>query len=101
MIRSSISETRRQLSHHLKAIVQQGEDVIIHNRGRNEAVIISMESYRLLEEARELRRRQNALNRLKVIAERNIATYSVSPEEADKVADEITREAIDRLNEKD
>ncbi len=96
MKRTSISETRKQLSNHLKWVSQTGEDVIIHNRGEDEAVIISMESYQLLEEARERRRQREALDRLKVIAEKNRAAYEISREEAEAVADEITREAIKR-----
>lgn len=95
---ASVSETRQQLSSFLNWIKDSREDVIIQNRGKAAAALIPFTDYELLQEARQRRRRQQAIEELERIAlevsERN---KDMSREEAEKIADEITREAIDNL----
>ena len=65
---ASVSETRQQLSSFLNWIKGNRKDVVIENRGQAEAVIIPFADYDLLQEARERRRRQQAVAALKQIA---------------------------------
>ncbi|MDA0242422.1 MAG: type II toxin-antitoxin system Phd/YefM family antitoxin [Chloroflexi bacterium] len=95
---ASISQTRQNLSNFLNLVKDNQQDIIIQNRGEAEAVMIPFADYALLQEARERKRRQQAIAELRQIAqmvgERNA---SLSTEDAQKIADEITREAIHNL----
>ena len=95
---ASVSETRQQLSSFLNLVKGEQEDVVIQNRGRAEAVLIPFTDYELLQKARERRRRRQAIEELERIAlEVGGRNKDMSREEAEKIADEITREAIDNL----
>lgn len=98
MTTASISETRQQLSSFLDRVKRNQEDVIIQNRGEAEAVIISMPDYALLQEAREKRRRQQAIAELKQLAaEIGHKNEDMSVAEVAEAADEISREAVRNL----
>lgn len=98
---ASVSETRRQLSQFLRAIKAGGEEVVIHNRGKAEGVLISYEDYAILQTARVRNQRQAALDNLQRLAEENaINNADLSEAEIDALADEVTRTAIDNLVEK-
>lgn len=95
---ASVSETRQQLSSFLNWIKGNRKDVVIENRGQAEAVIIPFADYDLLQEARERRRRQQAVAALKQIAlEVSGRNEAMSEAEAQEVADELTTEAINNL----
>lgn len=95
---ASISETRQQLSALLNKIKHSREDVIIQNRGKAEAVIIPFADYDLLQEAREKRRRQQAIAELHQIArEIEAKNEPMTKAEADAIADEIAKEAVENL----
>ena len=102
---ASISETRQKLSSLLNWIKNSQNDVVIQNRGQAEAVIIPIADYELLQEARERRRRQQAVDELRQIAQevnaRNNRTKCRKPrltqDEAQEIADAITDEAINNL----
>jgi prevent-host-death family protein len=97
----SISEAREQFSAVVKLAQQGKEDVVIENRGRPEAVIISYSDYEVLQQARENERRKKAIQALQRIADEvGSRNKDMSEEEADRVADEITREAIDNMVKK-
>ena len=95
---ASVSETRQQLSSFLNWVKGNQADVVIQNRGKAEAVLIPFTDYKLLQEARQKRRRQEALEELRQIAseirERN---KDMSQEEVERIADEIADEVIDNL----
>ncbi|MFQ5400898.1 MAG: type II toxin-antitoxin system Phd/YefM family antitoxin [Anaerolineae bacterium] len=94
----SVSETRQQLSAFLNWIKQNRQDVIIQNRGRAEVVMIPYEDYDLLQAARERRRRQEAVAELQEIAQTVQAANAQLPEEeAEALADEVVREAVENL----
>jgi prevent-host-death family protein len=94
----SISEARERFAAMVKWASKNRDDVIIQKRGRSEVVLIPYADYELLMKAREEDRRKAAIAELKVIAEavgrRNKA---MDVEEADSIADSITREAIENL----
>jgi prevent-host-death family protein len=94
----SISQAREQFSVVIKKAKQNQGDVIIENRGQAEAVIIPYSDYTLLQEAREKQRRQKAIEALKKLAQEvGARNTEMTTEEADQVADEVTREAINNL----
>ncbi len=94
----SVSETRQQLSTFLNRVKKDKEDVIIQNRGQSEAVIIPFADYALLQEARERRRRQEAVAQLKRIAAMvGTRNQEMTSEEAAVIGDEISRESIRSL----
>jgi prevent-host-death family protein len=95
---ASISETRQQLSALLNRVKKSREDVVIQNRGQAEAVIIPYADYALLQEAREKRRRQQAIAELHQIA-RDIEAQNepLTDEEAAALADEVVQEAVANL----
>lgn len=97
----SISKAREQFSAFVKLAKQGKEDVVIQNRGRPEAVIISFSDYEMLQQARENERRKAAIQALQRIADEvGRRNKDMSEEEAGKTADEITREAINSLVKK-
>lgn len=97
---ASVSETRQQLSALLNQVKKRQEDVVIQNRGRAEAVIIPYADYELLKVAREKRRRQQAIAELHQIArEIGLNNETLSDEEVDKIAKEVSDEAIETLVE--
>lgn len=94
----SVSEAREQLSSVINWAAENQDDVVIQNRGQARAVIIPYTDYRLLQTAREQQRKQAAIAELQQIAnEVRQRNQALSSAEADAIADEITREAIDSL----
>lgn len=95
---ASVSETRQQLSTFLRLVKGDGEDVLIQSRGKAEAVIIPFEDYKLLQDAREKRRRRQAIEELKQIAlEVGARNEAMSRNDAEEIADQITKEAVRNL----
>lgn len=94
----SVSEARKQLSAVVNWAAQNNDDVVIQNRGQAQAVIIPYADYQLLKEAREQQRRAAAIAELKRLAQAvRQTTPPLSEQEADALADEVTRDAIDTL----
>jgi prevent-host-death family protein len=94
----SISEAREQFSAVVKLAKQGKDDVVIENRGRPEAVIISYSDYGVLQQAREDERVKMEIQALQRIADEvGSRNKDMSEEEADKLANEITREAIENM----
>lgn len=94
----SVSQARKQLSAMLRWTREQGDDVIIENRGRPEAVIIPVEDYELLQSARERKRRSDLMAELTALAEEvRSQNLDLAEEKADAIAEEISRDAIQSL----
>lgn len=94
----SVSEAREQFSSFINWTEQNQDDVIIQNRGQAKAVLIPYDDYRLLQTAREQQRKLDAIAELKQIAQEVRSRNPImTPSEADEIADQITREAIDNL----
>lgn len=97
----SVSQAREQLSAVLRWTRENGDDVIIENRGRAEAVIISVSDYELLQSAREQQRRSTLMAELTALAEEVRAqNRDLSEAEADAIAEEISQDAIQSLVDK-
>ena len=94
----SVSEAREQFSSFINWAAQNQDDIIIQNRGQAKAVLIPYIDYQLLQIAREQQRKKKAIAELKQIAQEvRSRNQMVAPDEAERIADEVTREAIDNL----
>ena len=77
------------------------DDVIIESRGRPNAVIVSIEEYQRILNWRERARREESLARLERLRQRvSDRNQDLSDTEAEAIADEISREAVDSLIQK-
>ena len=82
----------------LKWAVENQDEVVVESRGRPKAVILPYSEYKLIQSLREKERRHAALKRLQELAFSNQAlNQDLSPEDAEKIADEVTRETLDRM----
>ena len=98
----SVSEAKNKLSTMLKWAVENQDEVVVESRGRPKAVILPYAEYEIFQSLREKERRQVALQRLQELAAANQAlNQDLTPEEAEKLADEVTRETIDRMAAED
>lgn len=94
----SVSEAKNNLSAMLKWAVANRDEVIVESHGRPKAVILPYEEYETFLSLREKERRRDALRRLqKVAASVQGRSQDLTPEEAESLADEVTRETIDRM----
>ena len=75
-----------------------GEEIVVHRRGRPVAVILSYEEYQRLQTLREKARREEALAQLRALAravqEKN---QDLSQSERDALARELVDEAVGNL----
>jgi prevent-host-death family protein len=96
----SISEAKNNLSALLEWAVDNQEEVIVASHGRPKAVFLPYEQYEAFVAFREQDRRQAALRRLEQIAAKiQMGNEDLTAEEADQLADEITRETIQRMDD--
>ena len=94
----SVSEAKNKLSAMLKWAVENQEEVIVESRGRPKAVILSYAEYKFFLSLREKEQRQAAIKRLQGLAAANQSlNQDLTPEEAEVLADEVTRETIERM----
>lgn len=94
----STTEAKAKLSSIIEWAVKNRDSVIVESRGKPRVVIIPVEEYEQLEVLKEEKRREEALARLQRIAEEVQAkNQDLTEEEADQIADEITRETIERM----
>ncbi len=94
----SVSEAKNKLSAMLKWAVENQDEVVVESRGRPKAVILPYAEYEMFQSLREKERRQAALQRLQELATANQAlNQDLTPEEAEEIADEVTRETIERM----
>lgn len=97
----SATEAKAKLSDLMKWAVKTGDDVIIQSRGYPQVVIVPYKEYEELRQLKERARRAAAIAELHEIArEIQALNTDLTPDEADALADEITRAAIDQLVEK-
>ena len=80
--------------------IKNQDGVIVESRGRPKAVILSYAEYETYLSMREKEQRRAALQRLEelaaVVQARN---QDLQPDEAEQLADEISRETIERMVE--
>ena len=94
----SVSEAKNKLSAMLQWAVENQDEVIVESRGRPKAVILPYDEYEAMAALRRKARRQAALAQMQALAVRVQArNRDLSAEEAEQIADEITRETIERM----
>ncbi len=97
----SATEAKAKLSDLMKWAVKTGDDVIIQSRGYPQVVIVPYKEYEELRQLKERARRAAIIAELQQIArEVQAQNEDLSYEQAEALADEITRAAIDQLEAK-
>ncbi len=96
----SMSEVKNKLSAMLIWVIKNQDSVIFESRGRPKAVILPYAEYESYLVLREKEQRRTALLRLEelaaVVQARN---KDLQPEDAGQLAEEISRETIERMVE--
>ena len=94
----SATEAKAKLADLMRWAVKTGDDVIIQSRGYPQVVIVPFKEYEEIQALKERARRAAAVARLQELArEVQAQNEGITVEEADAIADEITRAAIDQL----
>lgn len=97
----SATEAKDKLGGIIAWARENKDDVIIESRGRPNAVILSIEEYQKILDWRERAKREEALARLERLRRRvSSRNQDLSDEEADSIADELSREAVNNLIQK-
>lgn len=94
----SATEAKNRLGAYLKEASVNGEDVVIENHGRPQAVLIPYDAYREIAAERDRQRRLKAIDELEALAvEVRARNADLTDEEAEAIAEEISQAAIDNL----
>jgi prevent-host-death family protein len=92
------TEAKARLGELMRRAVDTGDAVIVESRGAPQVVIVPYDEYQELQKLKERARREVALNQLRELArEVQGQNQDLSGDEAERIADELTREAIDSL----
>lgn len=99
--RVSASEAKTRFGEMLAWAQDNQDDIIVESRGRPHAVIISFQEYQRILDLREKARREDALARLERLRQRvSVRNRDLSEGEAGSIADDLSREAIERMIQK-
>jgi prevent-host-death family protein len=94
----SVSEAKNKFSAMLDWAIQNKEGVVVESRGQPKAVILSYMEYEAYLSLREKEQRRTALQRMEVLAARvREQNQDLSLDEAEQIADEISRETIEGM----
>ncbi|WP_374689749.1 type II toxin-antitoxin system Phd/YefM family antitoxin [Promineifilum sp.] len=94
----TVSEAKNKLSSMLQWAVDNRDEVVVESHGEPKAVILPYGEYEEFLTFREQARRREAFRQLEELAERVRARNAdLTTEEAEQLADEITRETIQRM----
>jgi len=97
----SVSEAKNQLSAVMEWAVENPDGVIVESRGRPKVAILSYAEYQEFLALREQARRKEAFQQMEELAETIRARNAdLTPDEAEELADEISRDAIQRMIDK-
>lgn len=97
----SATEAKAKLSDLMKWAVKTGDSVVVQSRGYPQVVIVPFTEYQELRQAKEEIRRTQVIAQLQEIArEMQAANQDLSAEEAEAIAEEISRTAIEQLEAK-
>jgi prevent-host-death family protein len=96
----SVSEAKNRLSEMLDWASENLEGVVVESRGKPKAVILPYAEYEKYLSMREREQRRAALQRMDELAAAVRAqNQDISPAEVEQIADEISRETIERMVE--
>ena len=94
----SSTEAKVNLGSIMDWAVENQDNVVVESRGKPRVVIVPFEAFEEYKRFREQARREAAFKRLAEIAQEVQAkNEDLSPEAADELAEEITREAVNHL----
>jgi prevent-host-death family protein len=97
----SASELKNSLGTVLREVRKDDETVVIEQRGVPAAAIISIEDLQVLREAKEEKRKQRLLEGMRQLSERlEKRQQGMSPEEADRLVEELSDAVMDAVVEK-
>jgi prevent-host-death family protein len=92
------TEAKNRLGALLRVVSEEGEEVIVENRGEPVAVFLPMAGYDEWRELREEARRRAIWERLRCVqAELDRQNSDLSTEEAQELVDRISRDTMDAL----
>jgi prevent-host-death family protein len=96
----SATEAKARLSSLMRWATKNRDGVIVQSRGNPQAAIISFDEYERLQQLKEQISRQEALGRLKALAqEARQRNADLSPGEVERLAEETSQETIKRMVE--
>lgn len=97
----SSNEAKNRLGALLGYVSDEGGEVVIENRGKPRAVIISIEAYREVQALREHQRREDALAALRALrTEVRQQNQGMTEQEAQELANRFSRELTDAMVER-
>ena len=92
------TEAKAKLADLMKWAMKTGDSVLIQSRGNPQVVIVPFNEYEELQRAKERNRRAEAMARLQEYAQDNqTLNQDLTIEEAEAMAEDISREAIAQL----
>lgn len=92
------TEAKAKLADLMKWAMKTGDSVLVQSRGNPQVVIVPFNEYEELQRAKERNRRAEAMTRLQEYARENqTLNQGLTSEEAEAIAEEISREAIEQL----
>jgi len=94
----STTEAKNQLSAMMRAVVENGDDIVVQDHGRPRVAIISMRAYEGLQEWREQERRKDILAEMRALqAEVSARNKDLTLEQAEELADRFVREVVEEM----
>lgn len=94
----SSSEAKSKFGAVMESVVRDNDEVIVETHGRPKVAIIPFSKYEQLRELAEQERRREAWRLLEALRERVSArNQDLTDAEADRMAEEITRDAVASL----
>ncbi len=94
----STTEAKNQLSAMMRAVEEDGDEVVVEDHGRPRVAIISMRGYEELKAWRDQQRRQQALADLRALQKRvGERNSDLTPERAEALADRFIREVVEEM----
>jgi prevent-host-death family protein len=97
----SLTEAKAKLNALVAWAQENDDEIVLQRRGKPAGLIVPFEYQEEFAKMRERRRREKAIARLQQIAAQVQADNSdLTQEDADRMADEVTREAIEGLRER-
>ena len=96
----STTEAKNQLSALMRAVEENGDDIVVQADGRPRVAIVSMRHYERLQEWREQERRKRILAEIREFGARVRArNQDLTPEQAEELADRYVREVVEEMVE--
>lgn len=92
------TEAKARLGELMRRAIDRGDNIIIESRGKPQVALVPYAEFEELQKLKARARREAALTQLRELArEVQAQNQDLSEEEAARIADELTREAIENL----